>query len=226
MSDVDLELLASLVDPGKGEDLMQRYDNDPDLRRRYAEIEALRARLVAETQHRKRVIGEALAGGPVPGEQSVPAWVAGRAGRPARRALLWPALGALAAGLALVLLARNWLVTVGPATGDGGPVQVLDGGDAELRLLVPEGQLDRYGELRWTAIPGGDVSYDLWIWEADSKGAALDELAVLRMELGLVEPRWAPASEEELPDSILVQVHATVDGVPWGSSPRVWLRRR
>ena len=105
-------------------------------------------------------------------------------------------------------------------------MQVLDGGDAELRLLVPEGPLDRYGELRWTAVPGGDVSYDLWIWEADAKGTALDELAVLRMELGLVEPRWAPASEADLPDSILVQVHATVDGVPWGSSPRVWLSRR
>jgi hypothetical protein len=70
------------------------------------------------------------------------------------------------------------------------------------------------------------VSYDLWIWEADAEGTALDELAVLRQERGLSEPRWSPPSEEDLPDSILVQVHATVDGVVWGSSPRVWLRRR
>jgi hypothetical protein len=224
VSDIDLELLASLVDD-EGEDLMQRYDDDPELRRRYAEIVDLRERLVAEAERRKRVIGAALAGGPVPGEQSVPAWVAGQAGRPARRSLLWPTLAALAAGLALVLLARTWLAGVEPAT-DAEPVQVLDGGEGELRLLVPEGPLERYGELRWTAVPGGDVSYDLWIWEADAEGAALDELAVLHRERGLTEPHWSPASEEELPDSILVQVHATADGVPWGSSPRVWLSRR
>jgi hypothetical protein len=214
-----------LVDAGEGDDLMHRYENDPDLRRRYDELVALRERLVAEAQRRKRLIGEALAGGPAPGEQSVPAWVAGRGGRSTRRSVPWPALVALAAGLALVLLARSWLADVEPAS-DGGPVQVLDGGDGELRLLAPEGPLDRYGELRWTAVPGGDVTYDLWIWEADAEGVALDDLDVLQRERGLPEPRWTPPSEEDLPDSILVQVQAFVDGVLWESSPRVWLSRR
>ena len=228
MKDLDLELLRALADLDEGEDPMDRYTTDPELRRRYEEALALRERLEGEGVRRRDLIREAL-DTPAPGEQHVGELVREQAGGVAsdatggRRWLPWVA--AAAAGIALLLVTRPWGGDGGSDPIGPGPVDVLDGDPDAFRLLDVDTPRERYGALAWTAVEGLDVTYDLRIWAADELGEQL-EVDPLIDARDLYESRWTIPDEHELPDSILVEVRAFDGGSFLDSTGLSWLVRQ
>lgn len=226
MNDIDLDLLAALTGRDRDDvtpDLMER---DSELRARYEGALALREALEEEGAQRRAFVDEALAR-PAPGEdrirELVLAEVRGQAA-PRRGIPGWTML--LAAAAIALLWLRPWADSaIEPAPIDEGPVQVLGGPEDGLRLLDAQDSDGGFGELRWTEVAGGDVTYDVLIWGADLAGAPLDPAAPLRRERHLTETTWAITDEADLPDSILIEVRALDGGALLESTPRVWRQR-